>query len=196
MDAPDLQTPSASPRPAPRVADLMPRGEFRDRFRALIFQPQTMAATVFMIVFCSIMTPGQYLFGLNVWARMLLNTAAAVFFLGATWALLPGFLWQLMRRNIPWIYAQLLVYVPVHVSFCVTVWATLYPAPELSDLLWLIFVVQINVILATVLTLLALQRMILREFAGGMRHFPLWTRVPPARCGLQQHLPEGLRARP
>jgi hypothetical protein len=161
---------------------------FRQQIRGLIWRWETASVCAILILFNSALTPGQYLFDLGFWSRMLVNISITAVFLGWIWVALPSALLLGLARNIPWYYIQQVFYLPVSASFVSALYFAMQPEAGLPWVAWMFLVVTVNVALATFLVTFFLENTIKTKVAETLGEVPIWhplRRQAEPECGVQ-----------
>ncbi|MGB0959175.1 MAG: LytTR family DNA-binding domain-containing protein [Halocynthiibacter sp.] len=161
--------------------------------RTLLLSKTCIIATATLLFFISLLTPGQYLFHLDFAARLMTNSVSTLYFLLLTYFCLPWALHWGLSRNIPWLWTELLFYVPVSFLMASALVFTFSPTFELSEVFLYFGLIMINVVLAVTLTMLLFKDAILRTFTDSPEYFPLWMPSPEHFCGLSSLLPSEKR---
>lgn len=145
--------------------------------------------TSVMTIFCTVLTPGQYLFDLEFWPRLIFNAATAFAFMFTTWLGLGSFIWACLRRNIPWFWAEIIFYVPLALMTTLMIKLFLHPAATAFTLLWIFVIIIVNILLILVLTKLVLRDHIIAVFSRDSVKIPYWQPTQMVGCQLQPLLP-------
>ncbi len=169
--------------------DIRPYSVIAQELRTLLMGRVCLLATACLIFFISLLTPGQYLFYLDFGERLLTNLIFTFFFYGTTFFLLPLALHAGLVRNIPWLWIELIFYIPVAFIVAVGLVLFFYDRPAVGTVLFYFGLIMINVVLAVTLTILIFKDAILVRFSDNPDYFPLWMPGPDYQCHLNGLLP-------
>ncbi len=170
--------------------DIAPLSVIAHELRSLLCSRLCIGVTVALLVAFALLTPGQYLFHLEFPARLATNVLATLVFCVATYFFLPRALHWGLRWNMPWLWIELIFYIPVSLIVAAGLVGFLHPTPSLYWLLIYFLLIMLNVFLAVTLTMLIFKEALLSKFSTKPAYFPLWVPSAPKDCGLCSMLPQ------